>query len=269
MVEHAPHPLIKPAPGGLCWKRSDRRRPGRGAQAHQELVVLHALSGEAEYLIDGAIHMLRRRSLLWAFAGQSHVLLSDSEDFDMWVFLISDRVLSPEVKAPFPPLRVPAAGGADPRRISDAASAELERIAKAIRTEPAANARAVGLRWWLLRAWAHWRAATGPQGRRVHPGVARAVAALRSNPGVTSAELGELAGLSSGRLARVFKRDTSMGIGAFRAEEMLARVDLAMRGGRATLTAAALDAGFGSYSQFFRVFRDRRGVSPRDYYREA
>jgi AraC-like DNA-binding protein len=31
---------------------------------------------------------------------------------------------------------------------------------------------------------------------------------------------------------------------------------------RATLTRAALDAGFGSYPQFYRVFRRLTGVGP-------
>jgi AraC-like DNA-binding protein len=35
-----------------------------------------------------------------------------------------------------------------------------------------------------------------------------------------------------------------------------------------TLTEAALEAGFGSYAQFFRVFRALRGVAPHAYYRD-
>ena len=125
--------LVAAEPGGLCWKRSDRRRPGRGPEAHRELVVLLGLAGEARYLMDGAVHDLRRGTLLWAFSGQAHVLLSDTDDFDMWVFLISDRVLPPGESASMPPLQVPKGGGVLPRRLSDEVTTEL---GKACRSDP-------------------------------------------------------------------------------------------------------------------------------------
>jgi AraC-like DNA-binding protein len=40
-------------------------------------------------------------------------------------------------------------------------------------------------------------------------------------------------------------------------------LELAVRSGN--LLQAALDAGFGSYAQFSRVFRQQMGVSPRGY----
>ncbi len=72
-------------------------------------------------------------------------------------------------------------------------------------------------------------------------------------------------GVSAGKLARDFK--TEMGVSLveyrnrLRLERFLALVD---RGG-GNLLEAALDAGFGSYAQFHRVFRTMLGTTPREY----
>ncbi len=266
MVEQAPHPLVSDEPGGLCWKRSDRRRPGRGPEAHQELVVLLGLSGRARYLMDGAVHELRRGSLLWAFSGQAHVLLSDTPDFDMWVFLISERVLPPGESASLPPVRWPSTGGVLPRRLDEVATAALADIAEAVRAETCPIARRTGLRWWLLRAWALWQAAAEAPVRSVHPAVERAARLLRAHPERAVSEIAREAGLSQTRLARVFREETGMRLTEYRTDQKLEVVDSLMRTRGASLTTAALDAGFGSYSQFYRAFQARRGQAPRAYY---
>jgi quercetin dioxygenase-like cupin family protein len=117
MVEYAPHPLVLPAPHGLMWRRSLRRHRPTGAEAHQELVVLLGLEGSAQYLVDGLVYALRRGSLLWAMAGQQHVLLSETAGFDMRVVLVADAAL-PEHRSGLPPLRGP---DLPPRQLVDSA----------------------------------------------------------------------------------------------------------------------------------------------------
>ena len=123
--------------------------------------MLLGLSGGARYLMDGAVHELGPNSLLWAFSGQAHVLLSETPDFDMWVFLISERVLPPGESASMPPLRRPDAGGVAPRRLDDASTRALTEIADIVRAEPCPSSRRTGLRWWLLRGKAEMRRTAG------------------------------------------------------------------------------------------------------------
>ncbi len=270
MVVCDPHPLVRPEPGGLCWKRSDRRSYSGTPQQHAELVVLHALSGEALYLIDGKVHTLRAGSLLWAFSGQAHVLLSDSKDFDMWVFLISARILLPELRAvpEMPQLTVDErTGPVPPRGLTAQGSRELETIAAGIAsaTEPAVCA--IGLRWWLARAWHHWGVASAGRFTAVHPAVDRAARAIQEDPASSLSEIARRSGLSAGRLGRLFRQQTGRSIVDFRTEQKLERVDRIMRqDARSDLLHAALDAGFGSYSQFYRAFRSHYRMSPRQYF---
>lgn len=234
--------------------------------AHRELVVLLGLSGHARYLMDGAIHELGHGALLWAFSGQAHVLLSDTPAFDMWVFLISERLLAPDTGPQMPPLRGPGTGGVAPRKLDAAATADLAAAAAFTRATTCPDARRIGFRWWLLRAWAYWHAAAEPVVQHVHPAVDRAAQILRTTPNTPLPKLARQAGLSQSRLARVFRAETGMGLTDFRTDQKLDRVDTLMRLGNANLTSAALDAGFGSYSQFYRAFCARRETSPRLYY---
>lgn len=262
----APHPLVAAEPGGLCWKRSDRRRPGRGPEAHRELVVLMGLSGRARYLMDGAVHELRRGSLLWAFSGQAHVLLSESAEFDMWVFLISDRVLPASGSLAFPSVEPPKTGGVAPRSLGERGTAELDALASVVRSVTCPEALRTGLRWWLARAWAHWQAADDLTMRPVHPAVERAARLLRATPEMAVNSVAREAGLSQSQLSRLFRAEIGVGLSAFRTDQKLQRVDSLLRNGQRSLTFAAYEAGFGSYSQFYRAFRDRRGMAPRAYY---
>lgn len=270
MVEKPPHPLVRGGPGGLCWRRSDRRFRARAPASHAELVVLHGLTGQAEYLIDGRVHALRPGSLLWALAGQTHMLLSEVAGFDMRVVLITGGVLSDDLRArpPFPPLSMAEQGAALPPRVLPAAATdELEAIAVAQAAASDDELARIGLRWWLARAWAHWTAAADSPTRSLHPAVTRAAEMVRGAPDRSVGDIARAAGLSKGRLMRLFRQQTGQGIVDYRNAVRIERVEAALRDRpHLTLTTAALDAGFGSYSQFFRAFEAQRGLSPARYF---
>lgn len=272
MVDSPHQPLLADRPAA-CWRRSWQRQffP-REPKQHRELVVLHGLSGQMRYLIDGQIVTLQAGSILWAFAGQAHVLLSETPDYDQWVFLVSGRLLTPGSMAEgLPPLRIEDAGAAGgPRVVGARGSAELVAIADSITAMGPSPASLAGYRWWLTRAWQLWQAAPAGRMRAVHPAVDRAAQALRHDPSQSLAGLARSAGLSASRLGRLFRVQTGKSIVQYRAEQKLDRVDRALQEQpKANLLTAALDAGFGGYPQFYRTFRKLRGAAPFDYYRRT
>jgi AraC-like DNA-binding protein len=105
------------------------------------------------------------------------------------------------------------------------------------------------------------------EGRAVpqHPLVRKVTRVLADDPSLTCEELAARVHLSAGRLARTFKRETNTSVvdhrNALRLARFLDRVDAQAR----NLLEAALDAGFGSYAQFHRVFRARFGKTPSAY----
>ena len=101
-------------------------------------------------------------------------------------------------------------------------------------------------------------------GRRLVTG---AVSLLAADPGKAAAEIARSLGISTGRLARVFKTEMGMSLLEYRNRLLLDRFDRLLAGGGVNLLQAALAAGFGSYAQFHRVFRALRKMTPRVYLR--
>ena len=99
----------------------------------------------------------------------------------------------------------------------------------------------------------------------VHPTVVGTLRLLAKDPSLVGKELASELGLS--RLARVFKEQMGMSLVEYRNRLRLERFDVLLDEGGDNLLEAALAAGFGSYSQFHRVFRAMRGVTPKRYIR--
>lgn len=258
---------LPPGVPGKCWRRSDRRVPAQAARRIDELIGFQVISGRMRYLIDDRVLSLGPGSLLWAHADQTHMLLSESADFDMWVVVVAPALLTPPDM--FPPVLssgLEQPGGA--RLLPADEAAALGAIARDLRRAEDLTFRAIGLRWWAARAWLAWRSAERMAGNPIHPAVQRAAELLRRDPDRSIAALAAQAGLSRSHLSRLFTRATGQSLAAFRTQMKLERVDTAMAATDAPpLLTAALDAGFGSYAQFFRAFRAVRKTGPRAYYR--
>jgi len=96
-----------------------------------------------------------------------------------------------------------------------------------------------------------------------HPLVHRASEVLSADPSLSFEEVARRLHMTRGHLTRAFKRHASSSIVEYRNELRMAQF-LSQVNSKG-LRAAALDAGFGSYAQFHRIFRARFGKAPRDY----
>ena len=255
-----------------CWQRSARRRFGTLPETHDELVVLFATHGQMNYLIDGQIARMRPGTLLFALAGQAHVLLSETRGFDMYVFLVSGRFVPPEARGrSLPPLTLNEAGDlTGPRLLSATARDELQSLAGILVEESDTERQHLGIKWWLARAWQHWQQAGSHAAERLHPALDRAARAIRQDPSLSLPDIAHQVGVSPEHLGRLFRSGMGEGFVAFRQRARLDELDriIADRPNTALLDAA-LEAGFGSYPQFYRAFRALRGCSPYAYYKSS
>ena len=108
-----------------------------------------------------------------------------------------------------------------------------------------------------------------PVGRNVHPAVEKAATLIRDEVEPwTLDRLARQVDLSPSRLSYLFKSQTGASLVHFRQRQQIERfLRLYGEGKSRTLLSAALDAGFGSYPQFHRVFKNYMRVSPREYRR--
>jgi AraC-like DNA-binding protein len=101
---------------------------------------------------------------------------------------------------------------------------------------------------------------------RRHPVIASAVRLLQEDPSLAGATIAKSLGVSLSRFARVFKTEMGVSLVEYRNQLRLERFMSLVDSGGSNLLEAALAAGFGSYSQFHRVFRMQRGKSPRQFF---
>jgi AraC-like DNA-binding protein len=99
-----------------------------------------------------------------------------------------------------------------------------------------------------------------------HPCLRRAVHMLARDPSLGGDKLATELGIGLSRLARLFKDELGVSIVEYRNQLRLERFAASVEGGATNLLRAALEAGFGSYAQFHRVFRAARGRTPREYF---
>jgi len=242
---------------------------------HDELELNLVTAGSAGYLVGDRRHDLRRGTLVWLFPGQEHVLLDQSPNYQMWIAVFRQPLLRRAATSrDAGVLRAQSPAGTFCRRLDEQASARLggllAELHDAAKDPQRFNA---GLAYALLTAWSEFqRADELAAGPSLHPAVERAAALIRehdaSDESLSLDEIAQHAGLSPSRLSRLFKRQTGISLVRYQQQIHLQRfLKLYGSGHRVNMMAAALQAGFGSYPQFHRVFKQVIGCSPNEYRR--
>ena len=258
---------------GRVWRY---RNPGHGnvRHHHAELELNQVTRGTGTYLLANRKYQIRRGDLVWLFPAQEHVLIDQTADFEMWVAVFKRKAIrrlagDPAAKTLLAQDRTEDCCrrlALQEHRKLDDALAELQA------SEPRPALFNAGLSYLLLRAWRGFEGAAEVPVGDVHPAVERAVRMIREE----DAEAGGLdamaarAGLSPARLSRLFREQTGMAMVSFRNRQRVAKfLGLYGTGQRRTMLDCALEAGFGSYAQFHRVFRDVLGAAPAAYFRKT
>jgi len=95
--------------------------------------------------------------------------------------------------------------------------------------------------------------------------VSATIEMLHHDPAMGGKEIAAALDVSHSRLFRTFKTRMGMSLVDYRNRLRLDRFAGLVDGGCTNLLEAALEAGFGSYAQFHRVFRAQVHASPREY----
>ena len=243
-----------------------RHRGGNAMHRHDELELNLITAGSGLYLLDNRKYKIRRGDLLWLFPAQEHVLVEQSPDFEMWIGVFKPKAVRQiACDANAKVLRQANPTGEYCRRLPQPALAQLEKLFSEIAATPnRPGLFNAGLGYALLNAWNQFEHAANVPVLDVHPAVEKAARHIRDrNNTLGLTELARHAGLSAARLSRLFKQQTGIALVDFRNRQRVEKfLQLYGTGQRQTMLAAALEAGFGSYPQFHRVFKRVTGRSP-------
>jgi AraC-like DNA-binding protein len=250
---------------GKVWPYEFRgltRRPHR----HEELEINLVIRGRARYLMRDRRHDLSSGTLIWLFPDQEHLLIDESDDFAMWIVVWRQKLVRRACTTEkYKILRQRDPDGNFCKTLPTELASQLGRLhADVEKVSSDADLVNAGLAYLLTSAWAAHETAPDRPARTLHPSVEEAVRLLRNErEPMTLTELAERSGLSASRLSRVFKRETGVSLVHFRQRMQLERFQqLRESQPNHTLLATALDAGFGSYAQFHRVYKQTYGKGP-------
>ena len=246
---------------GLAW-RAGPELPIVSSHRHAELELNLVIHGAATYLFPGRRDRLTRRSLVWLWPTQDHILTDRSPDFDTWV-----AVFRPALSRKHRELT--ARTSLYSRRLSERDADWLHRLLVAVTRAESLTEKNAGLEFALLQAWHLYVDAETSLLQEVHPAVERAAMQLRDDLTLDSFDqLAAASGLGPSRLGRVFKAQLGVSLREYRSQLRLERfLEIHGKGARRSVTQSLQDAGFGSHAQFYRDFRAAFGTSPKQYLR--
>lgn len=232
-----------------------------------ELELNLIVNGDTVVHADGANHRATRGDMVWLRPGYLHGLLERSSDLVLWV--VSARAAAVELAA-----RVePNIGKGHPAEVvtlgRDVFARLSARCLTALRAQSDVRRFNEQLVQFLVDA-STVPSRVGARPEEPHRAVLRTATMLEAprDPRWTLFELAKHAGLSPYELSRLFRKQLGVPLVHYANHQ---RVQLFGRlyaeRPTATILRNALDAGFGSYSQFFRIFRAVTHLSP-DKFRE-
>jgi len=241
---------------GIVWHFvAGLGEPHRPAHTHKELEVNLCVRGRATYLCQSRHYRLSRSAVLWFFPSDVHELIEWSADFEMWVVVFRPAVVrETALQTGDSRLTKTHAPEGGLRLLPEETTAFLTSLAQNLQRD----ALAAGLRFFLARAWAAFvTEGQSSLARVVHPAVECAVLALAEGTDDPDSEaFAHRCGLSRARLSHQFKLDMGIALVTYRNRKRLERFYRIFGDGRKkTVLDAALEAGFGSAAQFYRVRR--------------
>jgi len=238
------------------------------AHRHAELEVNLVVRGTASYLLGDRRYALRSGTLTWLFPGQDHVLVDESADHELW-WAVFRPALVVQIATTRHNRRLLEEDpvGQFSRRLDPGRVRRLGALFHEVQDAETVDDVVVnaGLAYLLSFAWrAFLDSDDVVEGVDLHPAVETVARILQADPDAGDLDtLARAARLSSSHLSRLFKEQIGVSISRFRNHQRLQRfLRIYGRGRRTTALAAAHEAGFGSYAQFYRVFREQTGRSP-------
>lgn len=263
----------RPGCNGVVVPLADKRWYLRQWHAHPTVEINLVLRGSGQVLLENRRYPLLPGHLVWLWPGQRHVPADWSADMRLWIVEWEPAALHRLLRA----RRGDTPAPADPaqpfcRRLAPPALQRLDGLLAAVAARDRPDVFNRGLDFALFALWDEFGAAEPVRDCAAFPPKLATVLTLLAEPGreYTQAELARRVRLSPGYLSALFQRQTGLTIPAYR--QRLRLQDFFRRfhaHPEIRLLPHALDAGFGSYAQFFRVFEKTLGTSPRAWLRHA
>ena len=266
---------------------------------HKELEMNIIIKGSAEYILSDQIYELTPGNIVWLFPGQEHQLIKTDPNFEMYVVVFKEALfkntLSLDEK--YNVLSEQNPEGSFCRRVSLSSIEKLERVCKSLcelnekdimapayyyagqafgfernseyyHSDPVLlNA---GLSYLMTIGW-HLFITEGAEEKEevLNSSVQKATYLLQNflEKDYSLTDLSIEIGISPSRLSRLFNEQIGLSIVDYKNKLKLDHLmDYIKKNPEYSLSEACYMVGFGSYSQFYKTFKQTFGISPKAYF---
>ena len=257
---------IPPSWQGIVWRHHGNHYE-HPRHRHVALELNLVVGGRGHYEVGGGCHPLTAGTVLFIPPGSDHHLEERSPDFEMWILALQPALLARACSDPSGRAFLEAIARGDCARLLAHEDARwLGREIARFADTSSDDFRHAGLAYALAGAReAFGRARATPFASAISGEVHRAMTLLDRDPGLSRPALADSVGADPDALSHAFKRELGVGLVAYRNRVRVRHFLELVATGQTTLLAACLDAGFGSYPQFHRVFVAETGQTPRAY----
>lgn len=263
--------------GVLSYEDSESLRGRTGLSErhrHAELELHLVLEGSGTYLIGDERLTVEAGMLAWVPPKMDHILLEAFTRIRRWMMLVRPEVVHHVLGKSGHDLLARQRTRSLCRMLPKAVARGLGTVLSEVCDQPfgSPSLHNAGIEFALARAWVLFsRATVTPDAAEVHPAITRAVRILRDGGStLTMDQLARKCGLSPSRLSKIFAAEMGISVTEFRNRQRIERfLDFYGTGNRLSISDAALEAGFGSYAQFYRIFRDMLGYTPAEHARRV
>ncbi len=252
---------------------ADKRWCLREWHSHDVLEINLVVRGSGSVLLEDRSYPLLPGHLIWLWPGQRHVPARWSSDMLMWIVEWHHDYLAVLKRGRGRgDLRPKERGTCYCRRLDSRALQRMEGVLSGAAAAEKADTFNKGLHFALLALWDEFvKAEPVEEETFLHPKLEEVLSRLNDPSGdATLKQLAADVGLSPFYLSSLFRQQTGLTIPEYRNRQRLARFfNLYREKPEVRVLELALDAGFGSYAQFYRVFTASVGQPPRQWLKSA
>lgn len=206
--------------------------------------------------------MIEPRTVLLAYPGEAHFLLSETSGADMVVAVIAPKLVRHGNAHP----SIASEAEAQRRflaRLSPSQFDQMLALSDELEKSPDPGVVELGIGWWLHRVWQVVADAGKDHHAQLPAAVGKAIELINEDPSLSIATVARTVGLTHTRLGQIFREAVGMTPSEFRLQR---RLDLfaeimELEPG-SNLLKASIDAGFGDYSTFYRAYLKHHGYAP-------
>ncbi|MCF7953935.1 MAG: AraC family transcriptional regulator [Spirochaetales bacterium] len=221
-------------------------------------------SGYVNYYINNKRYTLHKRNSIWIPPYQKHYLIDTSDNFTMLVCFFQKSLIQSVCTEKWTKLLLDESymHELEWRRLRKEDYWAVQSFSSSLmETEGQKDLYHAGLAWLVLLAWKYYLRGESVSGGSIHPSVAKAIKILYSELDIGTEELARRVGVSRSYLSRQFALEMGTNIVDWR---NFIRIEnyLKQKNEDLNILDRALDAGFGSYAQFYRVHRQVLGYPP-------